>query len=157
MIERYCQRSGGRVRLTRWLQGKPAHKNVEAPAVRYNRTDRDWELDYGSRRLPWQPDAFFVLSFHNEAGEEQLELGFPYEAQRTTETARIKLLDKYQAHYEFVRQKKHQEHFGISRIRAVLTEAPDKEKGRKDHHSKHCTLQRQRIGTRSRTRRVRTR
>ena len=126
MVQRYCQQSGGRVKLKRWLQGP--HKNVKVSAARYNRTDRDWELDDGSRWLPWKPDAFFVLSFHNAAGGEGLELGFPYEAQHTTETARIDLLDKYQAHYEFVRQKKHQEYFGISRIRAVLTEAPNKEK-----------------------------
>ena len=65
-----------------------------------------------------------ILSFRNQSGEE-VELGFPYEAQRTTQTERIDLLDKYRAHYEFVRQDKHQEHFGVRRIRAVLTEAPD--------------------------------
>ena len=112
--------------MKRWLQGP--YKRVQVAAARYNHKTLDWELDDGSRWLPWKPDAFFVLSFHNEAGQEELELGFPYEAQHTTETARIDLIDKYQAHYEFVRQKKHQEYFGISRIRAVLTEAPNKEK-----------------------------
>ena len=49
------------------------------------------------------------------------------EAQRTTTTERIDLLNKYRAHYEFVRQRKHEEHFGVARLRAVLTEAPDAE------------------------------
>ena len=67
----------------------------------------------------------FVLGFYNEAGEEELEFACLYEAQRTTETEKIDLLNKYRALYQFVMQRRHQEQFGVSRIRAVLTEALD--------------------------------
>ena len=54
-------------------------------------------------------------------GGEDLKLGSPYEAQRTTQTERVDLLNKYRAHHELVRQGKHREHFSVRRIRAVLT------------------------------------
>ena len=124
MVELHCQRSGGGVKLKRWLQGKEAHSKVRVPSVSYDQQERDWALDgLGSQTLPCQPDAVFVLAFYNAAGEEELEFACLYEAQRTTDTERIDLLNKYRALYQFVMQRRHREEFGVSRIRAVLTEA----------------------------------
>ncbi len=43
----------------------------------------------------------------------------------TTETALERLLRKYRSHYQYVMQHKPLEHFGVKRLRAVLTESPD--------------------------------
>ena len=49
---------------------------------------------------------------------------FFYEADRKT-TSIPKLIKKFKAHAEFIRQRKHQELYGIKRIRAVLIETLD--------------------------------
>jgi len=127
MVELACRRSDGRIRLKQWLQGKPAHRSVEARKIIYNRRDDRWEEGEGREVLPWRPDAFFTLLLADPAGEE-LELGFAYEYQQTTGTALERLLRKYRSHFQFVIQNKPLEHFGVKRLRAVLTESPDRKR-----------------------------
>ena len=124
MVDLASQRSDGRIKLQQWLQGKPAHRTVEARKIIYNRRAERWEEDEGREVLPWRPDAFFTLLLADPEGEA-VELGFAYEYQHTTETALERLLRKYRSHYQYVMQHKPLEHFGVKRLRAVLTESPD--------------------------------
>ena len=124
MVELACHRSDGRIRLKQWLQGNPAHRTVEARKITYNRKDERWEEEEGREVLPWRPDAFFTLRFADPQSGE-LEFGFAYEYQQTTGTALDRLLRKYRAHFQYVIQDKPLEHFGVKRVRAVLTESPD--------------------------------
>ena len=127
MVELASRRSGGRVRLKQWLQGPPVNRKVEARKIVYNRKNDRLEEGEGREELPWRPDAFFTLLVA-DAESDELELGFAYEYQQTTGTALECLLRKYRGHYQFVTQDKPLEHFGVQRVRAVLTESPDKEK-----------------------------
>ncbi len=127
MVELACQRSDGRISLKQWLQGKPVNRKVEARKIIYNRRDDRWEEGEGREDLPWRPDAFFTLLLADPEGED-LELGFAYEYQQTTGTALERLLRKYRSHFQFVTQDKPLEHFGVKRLRAVLTESPDRKR-----------------------------
>ena len=129
MLELACRKSGGATQLTSWRQGSRFHRKVQAPEILYNRRldPPDWEEGEQLESLNWGPDALFTLAFAQSEGEEFLELGFAYERQRTTHMGLDKLLRKYRAHMQFVIQDKPMEHFGIKRLRAVLTETPDAE------------------------------
>jgi hypothetical protein len=83
-----------------------------------------YELDE-NETLPHRPDAFFTLLIHQE-GSDPRRSSFFYEADRkTTNTTRF--IKKLRAHfYYIIRQRLHNEHYGTSRIRAVLTETLDK-------------------------------
>ena len=109
MLELGCKRSEGKVELVTWRQGADLHNSVT-------------DLETGEL-LPHRPDAFFTLRFPNER-EGQNRSNFFYEADRKT-TNIPKMLKKLKAHFEFIRQKKHQELYGIRRIRAVLVETLD--------------------------------
>ena len=140
-LELACQGSEGAVRLKAWLQGKKVNRYVEAPEMEYepqrqvpsepgnDASEKElkpgWIEGLEKQRLPWRPDAFFLLGFRRPEAEPELDLGFAYEYQKTTETAHERLFRKYRAHFQFVVQDKPLQYFGVKRLRAVLTETPN--------------------------------
>jgi hypothetical protein len=123
MLELACNESAGRVELADFQQGPSLWNKVEVPRLSYK--DGQWrDLDQ-TEQLPHRPDAFFTLNFPN--GQRREPLHFFYEADRHR-TNTHKYNKKLRAHFHFVvKQKKHQEVYGIKRVRAVLTETIDDE------------------------------
>lgn len=121
MLDLACSLSAGRVELIDFQQGPALWSKVEVPKLSFK--DGQWrELDQ-TERLPHRPDAFFTLNFPNDQGREPLH--FFYEADRHR-TNTQKYNKKLRAHFHFVvKQKKHQQLYGIKRVRAVLTETVD--------------------------------
>ncbi len=109
MLELGCKKSDSQMELAAWRQGSVLHNTVV-------------DTQTGEVR-PHRPDAFFTLRFPNEE-EGQNRSSFFYEADRKT-TSIPKMMDKLRAHFEFIRQREHQEMYGIKRIRAVLIETLD--------------------------------
>lgn len=122
MIELACSESAGRVELADFQQGPALWQKVEVPKLSYR--DGQWREMDQTEQLPHRPDAFFTLSFPNDAaGREPLH--FFYEADRHR-TDTNKYNKKLRAHFHFVvKQKQHQQVYGVNRIRAVLTETVD--------------------------------
>jgi hypothetical protein len=75
--------------------------------------------------IPHRPDAFFTPRFPKES-EGRDRAHFFYEADRkTTNTKRFKI--KLRGHFHFVvKQRLHERHYGIKRVRAVLIETTDR-------------------------------
>ena len=112
-LEVACRDTEGTVELLTWRQGPELHNDVVAGFD-----------GQAARPLPHRPDAFFTLRFPFEP-EDSNVAHFFYEADRKT-TNTTKFRRKLKAHYEFiVGQRKHQEEYGIRRIRAVLVETLD--------------------------------
>jgi hypothetical protein len=109
MLDVGCRNSGEKVALIAWKQGSELHSDVT-----------DLETD---EVLPHRPDAFFTLHFPGSPDGAN-RANFFYEADRNR-TSIPKMMVKLQAHYEFIRQRKHQAKYGIKRIRAVLIETLD--------------------------------
>jgi hypothetical protein len=123
MLEFACNHSAGRVELSDFQQGPGLWHKVEVPKLSYK--DGQWRETDQSEQLPHRPDAFFTLNFPKDPGREPLH--FFYEADRHR-TNTHKYNKKLRAHFHFVvRQKKHQQTYGINRVRAVLTETIDDE------------------------------
>lgn len=123
MLELACRQSQGRVELAAWRQGSDLWAKVEVPKLRYD-TERQRWYEQGSEALPHRPDAFFTLHFP-AAPEGQGNAHFFYEADRKR-TDTTKFRQKLRAHFHFVvKQRAHQEKYGIKRIRAVLIETLD--------------------------------
>jgi hypothetical protein len=121
MLEMACKQSDGHVELTDFQQGPGLWHKVEVPRLSYR--DGQWREMDQTEEQPHRPDAFFTLSFPKDAGREPLH--FFYEADRHR-TNTHKYNKKLRAHFHFVvKQKQHQKMYGISRIRAVLTETVD--------------------------------
>lgn len=121
MLELACKDSAGRVELADFQQGPALWNKVEVPKLSYK--DGQWREMDQTEQLPHRPDAFFTLSFPSDAGREPLH--FFYEADRHR-TNTHKYNKKLRAHFHFVvKQKKHQQIYGVNRIRAVLTETVD--------------------------------
>lgn len=121
MLELAARESEGRVELLDWRQGKELHHWVEVPKAVYSQQQDLWGESRDKERLPHRPDAFFTLRI--SGGEEEgREVSFFYEADRkTTNTTRFN--EKLRAHFHYVvKQRHHTEHYGVSRIRAVLIE-----------------------------------
>jgi hypothetical protein len=122
MLEMACSQSGGRVQLT-FQQGPALWHTVEVPKLSYK--DGQWREMDQTEQLPHRPDAFFTLSFPNNAEREPLH--FFYEADRHR-TNTHKYNKKLRAHFHFiVKQRRLPQSYGIHRIRAVLTETTDDE------------------------------
>jgi hypothetical protein len=120
MLEMACINSAGRVELADFQQGPALWQKVEVPKLSYK--DAQWRETDQTEQLPHRPDAFFTLSFPNDNREP---LHFFYEADRHR-TNTHKYNKKLRAHFHFiVKQKKHQQVYGINRVRAVLTETID--------------------------------
>jgi hypothetical protein len=123
MLEIACNRSQGRVELTSFQQGPALWHKVEVPKLSCK--DGQWREMDQTEQLPHRPDAFFTLNFPNDLDKESLH--FFYEADRHR-TNTHKYNKKLRAHFHFVvKQKRHQQIYGINRIRAVLTETIDDE------------------------------
>lgn len=121
MLEFACSQSAGNVELSNFQQGASLWHKVEVPKLAL-RSGSWQELDQ-TEQLPHRPDAFFTLSFPNDDAKEPLH--FFYEADRHR-TNTHKYNKKLRAHFHFVvKQKKHQQIYGINRVRAVLTETVD--------------------------------
>jgi hypothetical protein len=126
ILELACKHSGGKVELIDWRQGSELWNTVEAPKLRYERSKDGrgeilWFESENTEQLPHRPDAFFTLRFTNRP-EDQQEVHYFYEADRKR-TSTKKHNRKLRAHFHYiVKQRKHQEHYGVSRIRAVLIE-----------------------------------
>lgn len=123
MLELACRQSAGAVVLGKWVQGSAIEHRVHAPEVRYNPARDEWlELDQ-TESLPHEPDAFFILRFPEEP-EGRNQANFFYEADRDTMTDPTDMKRKLRAHFHFiVKQHRHEELYGIRRVRAVLFEA----------------------------------
>jgi Replication-relaxation len=121
ILELACKKSDGKAELTDWRQGSELWQTVEVPKLCYERpregqAEGRWFDSEDTESLPHRPDAFFTL----KRGDE--ELHFFYEADRK-HTSTKKHNRKLRAHfYYIVKQRQHQEHYGVSRIRAVLIE-----------------------------------
>jgi hypothetical protein len=109
MLELGCKSSNGKIELAVWRQGADLHADVV-----------DSET---GQLLPHRPDAFFSLRFPDDP-EGHNKANFFYEADRKTAST-PKLLAKFRAHLEFIRQGKHQGRYDVRRIRAVLIETLD--------------------------------
>jgi hypothetical protein len=109
MLEMACNKSNGAVELLCWRQGPALYNTVVD--------------EHTGEVLPHRPDAFFTLHFPKDP-EGRNRAHFFYEADRKT-TSIPKMMQKLTAHLEFIRQKKHEHHYGISRVRAVLIETLD--------------------------------
>jgi hypothetical protein len=126
MVELACAKSNGKVELVDWHQGSELWNNVEVPRLRYERPqeggkDGRWIETEETETLPHRPDAFFTLRLTDQLDNQQ-EASFFYEADRKR-TSIKKHNRKLRAHFHYiVKQRKHQEHYGIGRIRAVLVE-----------------------------------
>ncbi len=123
MLDLACTQSGGKLELTDFQQGPSLWHKVEVPKLLFK--DGQWREMDQTEYLPHRPDAFFTLTFPNDAEREPLS--FFYEADRHR-TNTHKYNKKLRAHFHFVvKQKKHQDSYGTKRIRAVLTETVDDE------------------------------
>jgi hypothetical protein len=126
MLELACNKSNGKVELTDWRQGSELWNTVEVPKLRYERpkegqAEGRWFDSEVMEILPHRPDAFFTLRF-TDRPKSQPEASYFYEADRK-HTSTKKHNRKLRAHFHYiVKQRKHQEHYGVSRIRAVLIE-----------------------------------
>jgi hypothetical protein len=126
MLELASNKSAGMVEMIDWRQGSELWNTVEVPKLRYHRPqdgagDDLWVESEETELLPHRPDAFFTLRF-TDRPENRQEVSFFYEADRK-HTSTKKHNRKLRAHFHFiVRQRKHQEHYGVNRIRAVLIE-----------------------------------
>ena len=123
-LELACQRSSDSVELAAWRQGSDLWNSVEVPLIRYDSQAESWYEEDETEILPHRPDAFFTLRFPGMP-EGQQRANFFYEADRKNTVVK-KFRKKLRAHFHFiVRQRKHEEHYGIKRIRAVLIETLD--------------------------------
>jgi hypothetical protein len=122
MLELACSGSNGLLELNNFEQGPRLWSKVEVPKLSFSH-NKWMELDQ-TEQLPHRPDAFFSLGFPNSDRED---LHFFYEADRHR-TDTNKYNKKLRAHFHFVvKQKRHQEIYGVPRVRAVLTETVDDE------------------------------
>jgi hypothetical protein len=122
MLDLACRRSNGRVELHQFKQGSELWNKVEVPVMRFD--GQRWSESDKTETLPHRPDAFFSLRFPHKDGDQELAHYF-YEADRK-HTSTKKHNRKLRAHFHYiVKQRRHEEHYGVKRIRAVLIETTD--------------------------------
>ena len=120
MLELACRNLGGKVELVAWRQGPQLWHRVEVAKLHYDEKGNWRELDQ-TERLPHRPDAFFTLHFPQEP-EGRQNAHFFYEADRK-HTSTKKHNRKLRAHFHYiVKQRRHEQDYGIKRVRAVLIE-----------------------------------
>jgi protein involved in plasmid replication-relaxation len=119
MLELACSVSDDKVALERFRQGPTLWHSVEVPKIERDPEHGTFiEMDSTERRA-LRPDAFFTLRFLSEP-EGRNRAHFFYEADRQTEGTR-QITDKLRAYFQYIlKQRRHEEHFGIKRVRAVL-------------------------------------
>jgi hypothetical protein len=122
MLELACRRSNGRVELHQFKQGSALWNQVVVPVMRFD--GQRWLESDKTETLPHRPDAFFTLRF-TQAQDDQELVHYFYEADRR-HTSTKKHNRKLRAHFHYiVKQRRHEEHYGVKRIRAVLIETTD--------------------------------
>lgn len=118
-IELACRTSDA-VELVSFRQGAVLHNQVRVPKVLRN-GQMELPAQQSTEVLPHRPDAAFTLRFRKTGALST----FLYEADRKTSST-IRFRQKLRAHFHFiVRQRLHEKLYGVSRIRAVLTETVD--------------------------------
>ncbi|MDQ3819438.1 MAG: replication-relaxation family protein [Acidobacteriota bacterium] len=123
MLELACRQSKGKVQLADWRQGSQLWNRVEVAKLYYDEKGNWRELDQ-TEMLPHRPDAFFTLHFSHEP-EGRQNAHFFYEADRK-HTSIKKHNRKLRAHFHYiVKQRRHEQDYGIKRVRAVLIETID--------------------------------
>jgi hypothetical protein len=123
MLELACRQEKSEVELADWQQGSDLWNRVEVAKLYYDDAGKWRELDQ-TEQLPHRPDAFFTLHFPNEPEGRQYAHFF-YEADRK-HTSVKKHNRKLRAHFHYiVKQRLHEEDYGIKRVRAVLIETVD--------------------------------
>jgi len=124
-VELACRASQGAIEIVNFSQGPELWDKVSVKKLTYKKNKGQWIAEDDSEVLPVRPDAFFTLRFPN-APEDQREFHFFYEAdRRRTDTTKFRR--KLRAHHAYiVAQRKHREHYGVNRIRAVLIETIDR-------------------------------
>ena len=127
MLELACRHPGGRVELTGWERGRGRLKTrVEVPKVTAERTGDEWQWfeSQETETLALGPDALFEL-YYPELPEGEQYAHFAYEME-TGSGDSVRYRRRLRAYFHFIaKQKQHQTKWGIARIRAVLTEAPE--------------------------------
>ena len=127
ILELACRKSAGAVVLAEWWEGPRLWNSITAPKIRYRPEGGGWVETDETEKLPHRPDAFFTLRILSKPAGDQ-ERHFFYEADRKN-TDGPKFARKLRAHFELIVRQKHQNHlerlYGVSRIRAVITETPD--------------------------------
>ena len=126
MLELACRHSNGRVELTGWERGKGRLKTrVEIPKVTAERVGDEWQWfeSQETETVPLGPDALFELHYP-ELPESERTAHFAY-GMETGSGDSVKYRRRLRAYFHFIaKQKRHQTKWGVSRIRAVLTETP---------------------------------
>jgi hypothetical protein len=122
MLELACRTSNERVQLHEFRQGPELWNTVEVPILRA--INGAWIESEKTETLPHRPDAFFTLRFPREEGVREFAHFF-YEADRKHTSTR-KHNRKLRAHFHYiVKQRQHEDDYGIKRVRAVLIETTD--------------------------------
>ncbi len=105
-LELGCRHSNGRVQLKSLRREPPAQRL----------TDRNFQDE-----VVVKPDLLFTLHLP----EQNLDLVYPYEAERGTNTHTF-VSKKLRAYHQFIiKQKKHRDAWGAARVHAVLIETSD--------------------------------
>ncbi len=117
-LELACRHSAGKVELVSFKQGSALYNRVKVPKL-----SRDGQQElFGQNAtefLPHRPDAAFMLRVAGKVS------AFFYEADRKT-TSPVRFREKLRSHFHFiVKQRHHEQLYGVPRVRAVLIETVD--------------------------------
>ena len=117
-LELACTHSAGKVQLVSFKQGSVLYNRVKVPKLS---RDGQQELfgEGATEFLPHRPDAAFILRVGDKVSS------FLYEADRKT-TSTVRFREKLRSHFHFVvKQRLHEQVYGVPRVRAVLVETLD--------------------------------
>lgn len=122
LLQTACNNSNGQVVLENWKQGSSLWSSVSMPAFSYD--ERKFQEYDKKETVPVRPDGFFTLFFPLQSEEKQRKHFF-YEADRNRSSV-SRMVKKLRAYYHFlVKQRKQEQVYGISDVKAVLVETID--------------------------------
>lgn len=122
LLQTACNNSNGQVVLENWKQDSSLWSSVLMPAFSYN--DHKFQEYDKKETVPIRPDGFFTLFFPLQSQEKQRQRFF-YEADRNRSSV-SRMVKKLRAYYHFlVKQRKQEQVYGISDVKAVLVETID--------------------------------
>lgn len=122
LLQTACNNSNGQVVLENWKQGSSLWSSISMPAFSYD--ERKFQEYDKKETVPVRPDGFFTLYFPFQTEEKQREHFF-YEADRNRSSTN-RMVKKLRAYYHFlVKQRKQEQVYGISGVKAVLVETID--------------------------------
>ena len=125
MLELACRYSNGRVQLTRWARGKgQLRTRVELPKVVAEKGQDGWEWfeSEETETVSLEPDFLFEL-YDPQRPEGQRTAHFVYEYESGANDS-VKYRRRLRAYFNFLAKNSQHPKWGVSRIRAVLTETP---------------------------------